>query len=43
MVFQHVPKGISPVEVFGARPQTKNATSDFTNDAMEAARIAIEQ
>ena len=35
--FQNCPPGVSPVEIVGARPQTSNETSSFTNEAVEAA------
>ena len=35
--FQGCPPGVSPIEIVGARPQTSNETSSFTNEAIAAA------
>jgi hypothetical protein len=40
MSFKNCPPGVSPLEIVGARPQTSNETSSFTEDAVAAAIVA---
>ena len=41
MVFQQVKDGMSPVEIIGARPQSNNESSAFTEDVLGAAKTAV--